>query len=397
MTDWRELADKYFMNTGGRRLRVTLVLGEGARVWDDVGRQYLDFMAGWAVNSLGHCHPAVADAVAKQAHNLIQVSNDAYSIPQVQLAELLVQNSCLDKVFLCNSGAEANEGAVKLARRYGKLHLDGAYKVITANNSFHGRTLMMVAATGQSRFHEPYTPLPDGFINVDYDNIEAIKANTTPQTCAVMLEPVQGEGGVNIPSDDYFKEVRAWCDEKGLLLILDEVQTGVGRIGSLFGYQQMGIEPDVITLAKGLGSGVPIGAFLAKEKASVFVPGDHGNTFGGNPLACAAGYATVKFVLEHKVAENAKRVGRYLMAQLEGLKSKFDFIAQVRGRGLLVALQFDHDMADEVVQTCLNQGLLLNPVKPNALRFMPPLIITEKDIDEAMGILENVLTEVKVQ
>jgi acetylornithine/N-succinyldiaminopimelate aminotransferase len=212
-----------------------------------------------------------------------------------------------------------------------------------------------------------------------------------------MLEPIQGEGGVNIPSDSYFQEVRAWCDEKGLLLILDEIQTGIGRIGTLFGYQQLGIEPDIITLAKGLGSGVPIGAILAKEKTSVFTPGDHGTTFGGNPLACAAGYATLKFVLEQKVPENAQRVGRYLLAKLESLKSKFDFITEVRGRGLLAALQFDRDMADQVVQGCLNKGLLLNAVKPNAIRFMPPLIITEKEVDEAVDILEKVLAEVKVQ
>jgi len=397
MIDWRELADKYFMTFGGRRLRVTLVRGEGARVWDDAGRQYLDFIAGWGVNSLGHCHPAVVEAITQQAQKLIQVSNDPYSIPQVQLAELLVQNSCLDKVFFCNSGAEANEGAVKLARKYGKLYLGGAYKVITANNSFHGRTLMMVAATGQAKFHEPYTPIPDGFIYVDYDNIEAMRAATTPETCAIMLEPVQGEGGVNIPWDDYFKEVRAWCDEKGLLLILDEIQTGIGRMGTLFGYQQLGIEPDIITLAKGLGSGVPIGAILAKEKASVFTPGDHGSTFGGNPLACAAGYATLKFILERDVAENARQIGQYLIAKLEDLKSKFDFIAQVRGRGLLVALQFDRDISDQVVQACLANGLLLNPVKPNAVRFMPPLIVTERDVDEALGILEKVLSEVKAQ
>ena len=269
------------------RVPVTLVRGKGARVWDDKGKKYLDFVGGWAVNSLGHCHPVLVKALTEQAKTLIQTSNQFYTIPQLQLAELLIKNSCLDRVFFCNSGAEANEGAVKLARRYGKLHLNGAYNIITTFESFHGRTLAMVAATGQNKFQEPYIPLPDGFVNVNYNDIEAIKKATTAQTCAVMLEPIQGEGGVNVPDDNYLKEVRAWCDEKGILLILDEIQTGIGRIGTLFGYEQFGVEPDIMTLAKGLGSGVPIGALLAKEKASVFSPGDHGSTFGGNPLVCA--------------------------------------------------------------------------------------------------------------
>lgn len=393
MVNWQELEQKCFMTTV-RRLPVTLMRGVGARVWDDDGREYLDFVGGWAVNSLGHCHPAVVSALCEQASRLIQVSNQFYSIPQIQLAELLVKNSSLDKVFFCNSGAEANEGAVKLARRYGKLYLGGAYEVITAMDSFHGRTLAMVAATGQRKFQEPYTPLPGGFINVEYNSIEAIKAATTSQTCAVMLEPIQGEGGVNIPGDDYLREVRAWCNEKGLLLILDEIQTGIGRTGALFGYQHFGVEPDVMTLAKGLGSGVPIGAILAREKASVFVPGDHGSTFGGNPLACAVGHATLKFILENDIPSNARTVGNYLISELEGLKSKFDFIVEVRGRGLLVALQFDRDLSEEVVMACLESGLLVNSVKPNALRFMPPLVITKEDVDKAVGILGSVLARV---
>jgi len=393
MTDWQELAKKYLMNTS-KRVPVTLVRGEGAKVWDDKGKEYLDFVGGWATNSLGHCHPEIAKAVAKQARTLIQASNQFYTVPQIKLAELLVQNSCLDKVFFCNSGAEAAEGAVKLARRYGKLHLAGAYEVITAKNSFHGRTLAMTAATGQQKFQQPYTPLPIGFINVDYDNIGAIKAATSDKTCAVMLEVIQGEGGVNIPTDDYFKQVRSWCDEKGILLILDEIQTGIGRTGTLFGYQQCGIEPDIMALAKGLGSGVPIGAFLAKNRAAVFEPGEHGSTFGGNPLACAAGYATLKYVLGHNVVENCRVVGDYLMQSLKGLEAKSDFIVDVRGRGLLVALEFSRDVSADVVQACLEQGLLLNAVKPNAIRFMPPLIIGKSEVDEAVDILEKVLVEV---
>lgn len=393
MTDWQKLEKKYFMPTF-KRMPVTLVKGKGVRVWDENGKEYLDFTAGWGVNSLGHCHPEVISAIAEQAKSLLQTSNQFYTVPQLKLAELLIENSCFDRVFFCNSGAEANEGAVKLARRYGKLHLDGAYKVITALNSFHGRTLAMTAATGQRKFQEAYQPIPDGFVNVEYDNISAIKKAATSQTCAVMLEPIQGEGGVNIPSDSYLKAVRAWCDEKGILLILDEVQTGIGRIGTLFGYEQFNIEPDIITLAKGLGGGIPIGAFLAKEEVSVFTPGDHGSTFGGNPLACASGYATLNFIIENDIPGKVKKNGAYLIAQLNKLKSKHDFIVDVRGRGLLVALQFDSDLTDKIVKSCMERGLLLNPVKPNAIRFMPPLTIVKKDIDAMIGILEGVLAKV---
>lgn len=393
MTDCQNLAEKYFMNTF-KRMPLTVVRGEGARVWDEHGKEYLDFTAGWAVNSLGHCHPAVVGAVSEQARTLIQTSNQFYTIPQLKLAQLLVENSCLDRVFFCNSGAEAVEGAVKLARRYGKLHLGGAYRVITTLNSFHGRTLTMVAATGQPKHQEPYTPLPGGFVNVEYNKVNAIKEATTSETCAVMLEPIQGEGGVNIPDDDYLKGVRTWCDQKGILLILDEVQTGVGRIGTLFGYEQYGIEPDIIALGKGLGGGVPIGAFLAKEKASVFAPGEHGSTFGGNPLACAAGYTTLKFIIDNDIPRKVKQTGAYLMSELEKLKSKFDYITDLRGRGLLVALQFDRDLSDKVVKACLERGLLLNAVKPNAVRFIPPLNITENHVDEAIAVLEPVLAEV---
>jgi acetylornithine/N-succinyldiaminopimelate aminotransferase len=392
MTDWQKIESKYFMPII-KRMPVTLVKGKGVRVWDDKGREYLDFTAGWGVNSLGHCHPVLVKALTEQARTLIQTSNQFYTIPQLQLAGLLIENSCFDKAFFCNSGAEANEGAVKLARRYGKLHLGGAYKVVTALNSFHGRTLAMTAATGQSKFHEPYLPIPDGFINVEYNSIGAIKKATSAQTCAVMLEPVQGEGGVNVPDDSYLKAVRAWCDRKGILLILDEVQTGIGRIGTLFGYEQFKVEPDIITLAKGLGGGIPIGAFLAKEKAAVFALGEHGSTFGGNPLACATGYATLKFIIENDIPDKVKRNGAYLLSRLNKLKAKYDFIIEVRGRGLLTAVQFNSDLTQDIVKACMQHGLLLNPVKPNAIRFMPPLTVAQKDIDAAIGILDEVLAK----
>lgn len=391
MSHWQELENRYFMHTV-ERIPLTLVKGRGAWVWDEDGRKYLDFVAGWAVDSLGHCHPAVTGAVMEQVQTLIHTSNQFYTIPQVQLAEILVQHSCLDKVFFSNSGAEANEGAVKLARRYGRRYRDGAYEVITTSSSFHGRTLAMVAATGQDKHQQPYLPLPVGFVNVEYNDIEAIKAAATKKTCAVMLELVQGEGGVNLPEEGYLTAVRAWCDKQGILLILDEIQTGVARLGTLFAYEQFGIEPDIMTLAKGLASGIPIGATLAKNGASVFSPGEHGSTFGGNPVACAAGYATLKFIIENDIAGNVREVGNYLASGLEKLKREFSFITDVRGCGLLMAMEFSSDIAQSVVMACLDRSLLVNRLKPNALRFMPPLIIGKGEVDEALGILEQALS-----
>jgi acetylornithine/N-succinyldiaminopimelate aminotransferase len=393
MPDWIELEKKYYMRTfAALRIPPVMVRGKGARLWDESGKEYLDFVAGWAVTNLGHSHPVVAKAIAEQAQTLIQTSNQFYTVPQLQLAELLVNNSCLQRVFFANSGTEANEGAVKLARRYGKLKLNGAFEVITALNSFHGRTLAMTAATGQAKFQEPYQPVPVGFKHVEYGNLEELVNATTDQTCAVMLELVQGESGVNAPPPRYFQGVREWCDKKGLLLILDEIQTGLGRLGTLFGYQQFDIEPDIMTLAKGLANGVPIGALLAKEHASVFVPGDHGGTFGGNPLACAVGYATMKYIIDNDIPGNTKKVGAYFFAGLEKLHQKCPFIINVRGRGLLLAVEFDREIGQSVLVSCQDLGLLVNKVKPNALRFMPPLIITNREVDEALGILDKVLT-----
>jgi acetylornithine/N-succinyldiaminopimelate aminotransferase len=392
--NWQDLEKKLFLQTI-KRAPVTLVRGKGAQAWDDQGREYLDFTAGWATNSLGHCPPVVVKALEKQARTLIHTSSQFYTVPQLELAQLLIEHSCLDRVFFCNSGAEANEGSVKLARRYGKLRLNGAYEVITAYNSFHGRTLAMTAATGQTKFQESYTPLPIGFINVEYNNVEAIKGATSEKTCAVLLEPIQAEGGVNIPDNDYLKKVQSWCREKGILLILDEVQTGAGRTGTLFAYEQYEVEPDIMALAKGIGSGVPIGAFLAKEAASVFSPGEHGSTFGGNPLVCAAAHAVLKYQIDHNIPAQAKRVGNYFLTKLGSLKQQFDFITDVRGRGLLIALEFNQEIGDKLLLACLNKGLLVNRLKPNALRFMPPLIITEKEVDEAIGILKEVLGEIQ--
>jgi acetylornithine aminotransferase/acetylornithine/N-succinyldiaminopimelate aminotransferase len=390
--DWPEMEQRYYMPLF-ERMPVTLVRGKGVYAWDDKGRRYLDFVAGIAVNSLGHCHPEVVKAVSRQVRTLMQTSNLFYTIPQLQLAELLVNHSAMRKAFFCNSGAEAVEGAVKLARRWGHLKLGGAYEIISANGSFHGRTLAMVAASGQPKFQKPYEPLPAGFVNVAYNDVEAIKSATTSKTCAVLLEPVQGEGGVNIPAPDYLKQVRAWCDAKNLLLILDEVQSGVGRCGTLFAYEQSGIEPDVVTLAKGLAGGVPIGALLATEKASVFVRGEHGTTFGGNPLACSAGYAALKYIIDNDIPHHAGEMGEMLLKGLEKLKNEFQFITAVRGKGLLVALEFNDDIARWVALLCLEQGLLVNNLKPNLIRLIPPLIVQPRDIDRALLLLRRALKQ----
>ncbi|MCH2538542.1 MAG: aspartate aminotransferase family protein [Dehalococcoidia bacterium] len=392
-SDWIAKEQKYYAQTV-RRQPVVIVRGEGTRVWDADGKEYLDFVAGWAVNNLGHSHPAVTQAIVEQAGTLLQTSNQFYTVPQLQLAEMLIENSCLDQVFFGNSGAEANEGALKLARRYGKLHRDGAYEVITAFNSFHGRTMATVAATGQPHYQESFTPLLPGFVHVDFDDVEAIMNATTDRTAAVFLEPVQGEGGVNIPADDYLSRVREWCDEKGLLLILDEIQTGMGRLGSLFGYQEYGVEPDVMTLAKGLGYGTPIGAFLSKEYCMALVPGDHGSTFGGNALTTAAAYAGTKFLIENDIPGHARAMGEHLQRRLNELKSRYSFVKDVRGKGLLVAMEFESDIAGQLLTHANAGGLLLNAVKPNAIRFMPPLNVTAEEIDQAMSLLGDALGKI---
>ena len=386
---WKEMESKYLMRTF-KRVPIIIERGEGVYVWDDNGNKYLDMVGGWAVNSIGHCHPVMLKALNEQAAKLIQVSNQFYTIPQLELAKLLIEKSCLDRVFFCNSGAEANEGAIKLARRYGKLHLNGAFEIITTYGSFHGRTLAMVAATGQSKFQEPYVPLPNGFVNVEYNDIEAIKKATNSNTCAVMLEPVQGEGGVNVPDVNYLKGIRKLCDENNILLILDEIQTGIGRLGKMFGYELFGIEPDIMTLAKGMGGGVPIGAILAKEKAAVFTPGEHGSTFGGNPLICGTSLAVLEYIIDNNLCEQANVRGEYLINKLNTLRKEYGFIKEIKGTGLLIGIVFTSDISDKLVLKCLDNKLLVNAVKPNMMRFMPPLIIEEKHIDEAVSKLKEV-------
>jgi acetylornithine/N-succinyldiaminopimelate aminotransferase len=388
-TDWKAKESHYYMHVVNRQ-PVVIERGQGARVWDVDGKEYLDFTSGWAVVNLGHGHPAVTKAIHEQADKILQTSNQFYTTPQLELAEALVENSDLDKVFFANSGAEANEGAVKLARKYGRLHRNGAQSVITVLNSFHGRTQTMIAATGQPHYQEMWKPLAPGFTNVPYDDLDAIKAATTDETCAIMVEVLQGEGGVNVPTEGYLKGLREWCDENNLLLIFDEIQTGLGRLGTLFGYQAFGVVPDVMTLAKGLGNGVPVAAFLCKESSNVLEPGDHGSTFGGNPLATAAANATVRTMINDDVPAHAKRIGEYFRGKLEAfMASHQPTVVDVRGMGLLLAMQFSDTLAPKIVAACNQEGLLLNPVRPDAIRFMPPLIITETDVDEAIEKLDR--------
>ena len=389
--EWKEKERQYYIHTFNRQPMV-IERGEGARVWDTDGNEYLDFIAGIAVNNLGHCHPVVTEAIREQAGKLVQTSNLFYTTPQLELAEALVESSGMDKVFFANSGVEANEGAIKLARKYGRLHRGGAQSVITTLNSFHGRTLGMIAATGQPAYQQAWLPLAEGYANVPYEDLDAIREATTDDTCAVMVEVLQGEGGVNVPSEGYLKGLREWCDNNNILLIFDEVQTGMGRLGSLWGHQRFGVEPDVMTSAKGLGNGVPIGAFMCKDSCDVLEPGDHGSTFGGNVLTTAAANATLRYMLDNDVPGNALKIGAYLESKLEGLRAaRPDVVKGVRGMGLLLALQFQSAIAPAVAAAANNQGLLLNPVLPDAVRFMPPLTITEADVDECVAKLDRAI------
>ena len=378
----QQLADRYLMHTG-KRVPVTFVRGRGCLVYDDAGREYLDLVAGIAVNVLGHAHPEVAAAVASQAHALIHASNLYFTEPQVELARRLVDLSFESRVFFANSGAEANEAAIKIARKWGGRNKNGAFKIITAVGSFHGRTIATVSAGGQPKYSDPYKPLPDGFVHVPYNDLEAIKAATDDQTVAVMLEPVMGEIGVIPSAPGYLQGVREWCDAKGLLLILDEVQTGIGRTGRWFAYQHDGITPDVMTLAKGLGGGVPIGACLASPKADVFEPGDHGSTFGGNPLACAAALAVLHVIERDALVGHAAEMGDVLDAALRDLGAQ-----ETRGRGLMRAVQFGEPQAKPFQQACLEAGILVNAVDDHTVRFVPPLIINPDQIDHAHATMK---------
>ncbi|OGQ47326.1 MAG: acetylornithine aminotransferase [Deltaproteobacteria bacterium RIFCSPLOWO2_02_44_9] len=385
------LTSKYIANTYDR-FPIAITKGKGCRVWDADGKEYLDFVAGLAVCNLGHCHPKVVKAIQEQAEKLIHISNLYHIEPQAQLAELLCKNSFADKAFFCNSGAEANEAAIKLTRKYFKDKGENRFQIITMEKSFHGRTMATLAATGQKKFQQGFEPLLEKFIYVPFNDIKAVANAITPQTAAVMIEPIQGEGGVNIPSDNYLKELKTLCKEKGLLLIFDEVQVGMGRTGKLFAYEHYGVTPDIMTLAKGLAGGVAIGSMLATDEvAKSFVPGTHASTFGGNPLATAAGIAAIKAVLEEGMLENCQRVGKYLLEKLNKLKAEYPFIKEVRGKGLIIGMELTIPGAD-IVRDCMEKGLLINCTSDTILRFIPPLVATEKDVDEMMGILKKQLS-----
>ena len=384
-------SDRYLIPVYARA-PLAIVRGEGTRVWDADGRSYLDFFSSTVVTALGHCHPAVVAAITAQAHRILHVSNLHYSEPQARLAELLVTHSFADRVFVCNSGAEANEAAIKLARRYGQRDGGGRFEIITALGSFHGRTLATITATGQEKVRVGFEPLPQGFRYVPFDDVAAVEAGLSRQTVAIMVEPLQGEGGIRVPQPDYLRRLRELCDHHDLLLVLDEVQTGMGRTGPLFAYERARVKPDIVTLAKGLGGGVPIGAMLATERvAKGFDIGAHASTFGGNALTNAAAIAVIETLLGEGVLANCERMGERLRAGLERLRDKHAIIRDVRGQGLLLGAELAKPAAP-VVERCRDAGLIINATVQTVLRLTPPLTVTADEIDEGLAILDRVLS-----
>jgi predicted acetylornithine/succinylornithine family transaminase len=392
-----EQSEKIFIPTYSR-FPIILRKGRGVRVWDVNGKEYLDFLAGIAVNVLGHCPRKVVMAVQKQVQRLIHVSNLYYTEPQLNLAKILIQNSFANRVFFCNSGTEANEGALKLARIYMKNKFgQKRYEFIAAKNSFHGRTFGSLSVTGQEKYHQGFEPLLQGIKFVPFNDADAIEKEINEKTCAVILEPIQAEGGINIPSKNYFKKVREICNKHQILLILDEVQTGMGRTGKLFAYEHFGIEPDIMTLAKGLGGGIPIGAILTKEEiAKAFGPKTHASTFGGNPVACASAVATLETILEDGyLLDYCQRISKYFIKKVSAMKEKYpEKIKEIRGMGLLVGIELNFN-GNDIVKKCMEKGLLIGTAGDGSvLRFTPPLIIEKEDVDEAISILDKVIREV---
>ncbi len=376
------------------RFPVAFVKGEGCSLLDDKGKEYLDFLAGIAVCGLGHCHPEVTRAIEEAARKLIHVSNLFYTYPQVELAAELTRLSFADKVFFCNSGAEANEAAIKLARKFSSdLFGPGRFHIISMKNSFHGRTMATLSATGQSKVHKGFEPLVEGFVFVDFNSVAAVEAAVTDKTCAVLVEPAQGEGGLNFPAPGYLKDLKALCREKNLLLIFDEIQSGLGRTGSLFAYEQEGASPDIMTLAKALANGLPMGAMLATDEvAKAFTPGSHATTFGGGPLVASAALATLKVISEPGFLEKVRETGAYFMSRLGELKDRFPFVKQVRGRGLMVGMELDMPGA-KFVSRCMEKGAIINCTHDAVLRFVPPLIAGRSEVDRMVTILEEAFKE----
>lgn len=390
MSSYIDKGNQYVMNTYSR-FPLTLVKGEGVYAYDENGKKYLDFVAGIAVNSLGHGNKKLTEAIKNQAESLIHISNLYWNIKQVTLAEKLVKNSVFGKAFFCNSGAEAVEASLKLARKYAVKSGSGKYEIIAMKNSFHGRTFGAITATGQQKYQEGLSPLLPGIKHAVYNDFESLMALVDEKTCAVLLEPVQGESGIHPADKEYLKKVRELCDEKGILLIFDEVQCGVGRCGSLFAFEQYSVSPDIVALAKGLAGGVPIGAMLATEKASEgFKPGDHASTFGGNPLAAAAANVVIDEILDNGLLENVKKQGAYLTKKLTELKDKHSCIIDVRGMGLMQGIELDFPVK-EVIAKCIEKGLLLVGAGEKVIRFVPPLIVSTEEIDECIEILDSSL------
>ena len=390
-----ELGKKYVMNTYGR-FPIALIKGEGSKVWDADGKEYIDFVGGLAVTSLGHCHPEVTAAMHKQAQELVHTSNLYWIKPQVELAKLLVENSVFDKVFFANSGSEANEGAIKLARKYSsQKYGSDRYEIITMKSSFHGRTMATLTATGQDKVQKGFAPLLDGFKYVSFNDIEALKEAVTEKTCAVMLEPVQGEGGVHAAQSKYLQEVEQLCKEKDLLLIVDEVQSGIGRTGKLFAYEHYGIEPHIMTLAKALGNGTAIGAMLAVEEAAQsFGPGDHASTFGGNFLACSAGKTVLEFMLKENLFEKVEVMGNYITDKLNELKKEYPTIKEIRGLGLLIGVEIEGESLP-IVKKAMEKGLLLSAAGGNVVRFLPNLTVDKQTVDKAVEIFKGIISGVE--
>lgn len=386
------VSDRYLMYTYGERVSA-FVRGRGTRVWDADGKEYLDMLSGIGVCILGHCHREVTSAIEKQARELIHVSNLYYTRPQAEFAKLLVENSFADKVFFCNSGSEANEAAIKLSRKFGCLAdgSSGRYEIITMENSFHGRTIAAMTATGQEKFKTGFGPLLPGFKYVPLNDIHALKKAVGEKTIAIMAEPIQGEGGDRICNKQYLQEVRRLCDEENILLIFDEVQCGLGRTGKLFAYEHYGIKPDIMTLAKPLGGGLPLGAILSTDEAAgVLQPGTHASTFGGNPVACAGGIAVLQVILREDLVERAQILGDYLLKKLSRLKEKCKQVTDVRGKGLMAGIELSSPCR-EIVKECMRKGVLLNCTAETFIRFLPPLIVTEEEIDSAVEVLEQVI------
>lgn len=382
------------------RVPLIFVKGKGSRLWDIHNKVYLDFFPGWGVCNLGHCHPKVMQALREQVSKLIFVANNYYHINQAKLAKEIVYRSFPSKVFFCNSGAEANEAAFKFCRKFGTLSQSGPnsrYEIITFENSFHGRTLAALAATGQKKYQEGFNPLPEGFKTVKFNDIEAVKAAINGKTIGIMLELIQGEGGINVASREFVSGLRKICDEKGLLLVIDEVQTGIARTGKMFCYQHYGITPDIITLAKALGGGLPIGAMVVKrEIADTLKPGMHASTFGGGPVICKTALAVLKAVQKEKIIANTQNMGGYIFSRLKELKDKYSIIREIRGLGLMTGVELSIE-GKVIVEKCIEKGLLINCTHGNVLRLMPALNVTKKEIDKAIGILESVFSAISFQ